>query len=153
MPILAEDLGVITPDVDSLREAIEAPGMLVLQFAWGGGSKNLYLPHNHYENSFVYPGMLGSVVVVTHVRNPMITGTHDNETTVGWWEDTATPLIKKHVMQYLNVGGKAEDVDIAWLFIQVRRGGQTLEPPADNNNNNRWRVGRWARRRCFRCRM
>lgn len=56
MPILAEDLGVITPDVDSLREAIEAPGMLVLQFAWGGDAKNLYLPHNHYENAFVYPG-------------------------------------------------------------------------------------------------
>lgn len=56
VPILAEDLGVITPDVDSLREAIGAPGMVVLQFAWGGDAKNLYLPHNHYENAFVYPG-------------------------------------------------------------------------------------------------
>lgn len=46
-------------------------------------------------------------------------GTHDNETTVGWWKDTATAAIKMHVMEYLNVGGKAADVDIAWLFIQV----------------------------------
>lgn len=70
--IMAEDLGVITPDVTALRRAIDAPGMVVLQFAWGGGYDNTHLPHNHYANSFVYPG------------------THDNETTVGWWQDSAT---------------------------------------------------------------
>ncbi len=57
---MAEDLGVITPDVHVLREAIGAPGMVVLQFAWGGGYANTHLPHNHYENSVVYPGMLPS---------------------------------------------------------------------------------------------
>ena len=56
VPIVAEDLGVITPDVHRLREAIGAPGMVVLQFAWGGGFANTHLPHNHYENSVVYPG-------------------------------------------------------------------------------------------------
>lgn len=56
VPIVAEDLGVITPDVHVLREAIGAPGMVVLQFAWGGGYANTHLPHNHYENSVVYPG-------------------------------------------------------------------------------------------------
>ena len=70
--IMAEDLGVITPDVKELRRSIEAPGMVVLQFAWGGGPDNTHLPHNHYANSFAYPG------------------THDNETTVGWYKDSAT---------------------------------------------------------------
>lgn len=70
--IMAEDLGVITTDVKELRVQIGAPGMVVLQFAWGGGSDNTHLPHNHYANSFVYPG------------------THDNETSVGWYVDSAT---------------------------------------------------------------
>ena len=56
IPIMAEDLGVITPDVTALRKAIGAPGMCVLQFAWGGGPANTHLPHNVYENCFVYPG-------------------------------------------------------------------------------------------------
>lgn len=57
VPIIAEDLGVITPDVHELRESIGAPGMVVLQFAWGSGSANTHLPHNHYENSVCYPGI------------------------------------------------------------------------------------------------
>ena len=56
MNIMAEDLGVITPDVVKLREDIEAPGMLVLQFAFDGNPKNPHLPHNHYSNCFIYPG-------------------------------------------------------------------------------------------------
>lgn len=56
MPIIAEDLGVITPDVVQLRQDIGAPGMAVLQFAWGSGGANTHLPHNHYENCVVYPG-------------------------------------------------------------------------------------------------
>ncbi|KAF5835101.1 glycoside hydrolase superfamily [Dunaliella salina] len=69
VPILAEDLGVITADVVQLREAIGAPGMVVLQFAWGGGPGNVHLPHMHYDNSYCYPG------------------THDNETCTGWFKD------------------------------------------------------------------
>jgi len=54
--IIAEDLGVITTDVNELRKAIGAPGMVVLQFAWGSGATNTHIPHNHYENSVCYPG-------------------------------------------------------------------------------------------------
>jgi 4-alpha-glucanotransferase len=67
LPIIAEDLGVITPDVVSLRKKFAFPGMRILQFAFGGGSGNAYLPHNHDVDSVVY------------------TGTHDNDTTQGWW--------------------------------------------------------------------
>lgn len=56
VPIIAEDLGIITPDVVELRKNIGAPGMVVLQFAWGSGPDNVHLPHNHYENSVCYPG-------------------------------------------------------------------------------------------------
>ena len=56
VPIIAEDLGVITADVNELRKAIGAPGMVVLQFAWGSGATNTHLPHNHYENCVCYPG-------------------------------------------------------------------------------------------------
>ena len=75
-PIVAEDLGVITEDVVNLREAIEAPGMVVLQFAWDDESRSPHLLHNHYENSFCYPG------------------THDNQTSQGWFDsqDDATKL-------------------------------------------------------------
>ena len=62
VPIIAEDLGVITPDVHELRETIGAPGMVVLQFAWGSGATNTHLPHNHYENSVCYPGRSSSHV-------------------------------------------------------------------------------------------
>ncbi len=66
IPILAEDLGIITPEVDALRDACEFPGMRILQFAFGDTAKNPYLPHNYVRNCAVY------------------TGTHDNDTTVGW---------------------------------------------------------------------
>ncbi len=69
LPIIAEDLGVITPDVEKLRDDFNFPGMAVLQFAFGGGdfSVNDFLPSNLKENQVVY------------------TGTHDNDTTRGWW--------------------------------------------------------------------
>jgi 4-alpha-glucanotransferase len=68
LPLVAEDLGVITNEVIELRTSNHLPGMLVLQFAFDGDPNNLYLPHNHYHNAIVY------------------TGTHDNDTTVGWFE-------------------------------------------------------------------
>lgn len=64
--LVAEDLGIITPEVDALRQAFQLPGMKILQFAFGGDHDNPYLPHRHELNSVVY------------------TGTHDNDTTVGW---------------------------------------------------------------------
>ncbi len=65
--LVAEDLGVITPDVDRLRRAAGLPGMKVLQFAFDGDPDNLHLPSHHEVHSVVY------------------TGTHDNDTTLGWW--------------------------------------------------------------------
>jgi 4-alpha-glucanotransferase len=68
LPILAEDLGVITPEVEELRDYFEFPGMKVLQFAFGSDPGNPFLPFNFPRNCVVY------------------TGTHDNDTTVGWYE-------------------------------------------------------------------
>jgi 4-alpha-glucanotransferase len=70
--------------------------MVVLQFAWGGGTNNVHLPHMHYENSFCY------------------VGTHDNETAVGWFADSANAQDKKYLKAYLGSDGK----DIAWDFIK-----------------------------------
>jgi 4-alpha-glucanotransferase len=67
LPVIAEDLGVITPDVEELRDGFGFPGMRILQFAFGGDAKNHDLPHNYNTNCVAY------------------TGTHDNDTTVGWW--------------------------------------------------------------------
>ncbi|MDH3999355.1 MAG: 4-alpha-glucanotransferase, partial [Desulfuromonadales bacterium] len=66
-PIIAEDLGIITPEVEALRDRFDFPGMKILQFAFDSGPDNPYLPRNHTTNSVVY------------------TGTHDNNTTLGWW--------------------------------------------------------------------
>ncbi|EFN57034.1 hypothetical protein CHLNCDRAFT_21506 [Chlorella variabilis] len=96
VPILAEDLGVITPDVVALRQAIGAPGMVVLQFAWGGGPTNTHLMHNIYENCFVYPG------------------THDNQTAVGWWKHGAQPEEKALIRRYTGM----TDDDVAYCFIR-----------------------------------
>ena len=68
LPVVAEDLGVITKPVVRLRRELGFPGMVVLQFAFGGGPKSPHLPENHDEESVVY------------------TGTHDNDTSRGWWE-------------------------------------------------------------------
>jgi 4-alpha-glucanotransferase len=67
LPFIAEDLGVITPAVEQLRDAFQLPGMRILQFGFGGGPENPFLPHNYVRNAVAY------------------TGTHDNDTTVGWF--------------------------------------------------------------------
>lgn len=67
LPVIAEDLGVITPDVEQLRDGFGFPGMRIMQFAFGGDAKNHDLPHNYIKNCVAY------------------TGTHDNDTTVGWF--------------------------------------------------------------------
>lgn len=68
VPLVAEDLGIITQEVRDLRDEFSLPGMLVLQFAFDGSPQNPYLPANHVEHAVVY------------------TGTHDNDTTMGWYE-------------------------------------------------------------------
>ena len=95
IPIIAEDLGVITPDVTALRKKFAFPGMRILQFAFGGSSDNTYLPHNHEPDSVVY------------------TGTHDNETSVGWWQ-VAPPALREHVCDVLATDGR----EIHWVLIR-----------------------------------
>jgi len=67
LPLIAEDLGLITPEVEALRDRFNLPGMRILQFAFGGAAEHRFLPHNYERNTVVY------------------TGTHDNDTTVGWF--------------------------------------------------------------------
>jgi len=71
LPVIAEDLGVITPEVDALRDEFGFPGMRVLQFGFDGELGNIHLPHNYPPNTVAY------------------TGTHDNNTSVGWFESVA----------------------------------------------------------------
>ncbi len=82
LPIIAEDLGIITPEVEKLREQFGFPGMKILQFAFDSGPDNPYLPPNHRQNSVIY------------------TGTHDNNTSLGWWNSLDTEE-KQRVRRYL----------------------------------------------------
>jgi 4-alpha-glucanotransferase len=107
LPIIAEDLGVITPDVVALREEFGFPGMRILQFGFGSDSKNIDLPHNYVPNVVAY------------------TGTHDNDTTAGWFQSVAgegstrtaaqIERERKFCMDYLNTEGE----EIHWDFIRA----------------------------------
>lgn len=94
LPIIAEDLGVITPAVEQLRDHFGFPGMKVLQFAFDSGEDNDYLPHNYPRNSAVY------------------TGTHDNDTTQGWL-DTASAADLAYAGRYLGRDPQP------WAFVQA----------------------------------
>jgi 4-alpha-glucanotransferase len=84
LPVIAEDLGIITADVKALIKKLDIPGMKVLLFAFGEDlPDNPYAPHNHIKNCLVY------------------TGTHDNNTVKGWFEREATPADKKSLVRYL----------------------------------------------------
>lgn len=96
LPIIAEDLGLITPEVRTLREACGFPGMRILQFAFGSGPTNPYLPHNMERHTVAY------------------TGTHDNATTVDWWAN-ATALEKTSARDYL---GPCVDTEPNWTLIR-----------------------------------
>lgn len=107
MPFWAEDLGVITPDVEELRDGFGFPGMRILQFAFGGDAKNHDLPHNYINNCVAY------------------TGTHDNDTTVGWWHSQAgagstrdaSEISREHdfCVKYLATDGN----EIHWEFVRA----------------------------------
>ena len=134
LPLIAENLGIITDEVEALRERFDIPGMLILQFAFDGGPHNPYLPHNHQPNSVVY------------------TGTHDNDTTVSWFEDLAGDQ-KAHVYRYLgNPGSVMPDVlnqaalasvaRLAILPMQDVLGsgkGQRMNTPGTTQGNWSWR--------------
>lgn len=93
LPCIAEDLGVITPPVMELRDRFDFPGMRVLQFAFDGNPQNPHLPHNYPEACVVY------------------TGTHNNDTTLGWFRSlgTRTP-VRRNVLHYLGPGAKPSQI-------------------------------------------
>lgn len=93
LPIIAEDLGLITQDVLDLRDKFNLPGMRILQFAFGDGEGNHFLPHHYVENTVAY------------------TGTHDNDTTLGWWS-TAPEHVKTYALQYLRSDGHEIHLDM-----------------------------------------
>jgi 4-alpha-glucanotransferase len=97
LPIIAEDLGLITPEVEELRDRFEFPGMKILQFAFGGGPDNPYLPFNYPRNCVAY------------------TGTHDNDTTLGWFNQLSEQE-KESITQYL---GHLSPEGVHWDFIRL----------------------------------
>ena len=137
LPIVAEDLGSITPDVELLRDRFSFPGMKILQFAFGSGPNNPYLPHNHVRSSVVY------------------TGTHDNDTTLGWFTSLSAQE-KKLVLHYLDRPAES----IVWDLIRTALASvadtcilplqDLLELPGDSRmnfpgtayGNWSWRVGK-----------
>ena len=96
LPILAEDLGVITPDVEAMREQFNLPGMKVLLFAFSVDPANPFLPHHYPANCVVY------------------TGTHDNDTSLGWFQK-ASPDEQRFLRRYLNIRGES----VSWEIIRT----------------------------------
>jgi len=107
VPIIAEDLGVITPEVEALRDDFGFPGMRILQFGFSSDTKNIDLPHNYHKKVVVY------------------TGTHDNDTAVGWFGSVAGEGSTRDAQQiererefcrkYLNTDGE----EIHWAFVRA----------------------------------
>jgi 4-alpha-glucanotransferase len=98
LPIMAEDLGEIDQNVIDLRDHFQFPGMNILHFAFGSDSQNPYLPFNINHNSVVY------------------TGTHDNNTTVGWYYDNTSEYGQKHLSEYI---GAHSSHGVAWDLIRL----------------------------------
>jgi 4-alpha-glucanotransferase len=99
LPFVAEDLGLITPEVDELREHFEMPGMRILQFGFSDRGAHLYLPHRYVPNTVAY------------------TGTHDNNTTLGWWRQDVSELERDNAQTYLQ--RIEHDGDIVWAMIRA----------------------------------
>jgi len=111
LPFLAEDLGDINKGVRSLRDKIGLPGMAVLQFAFDGSPKNLYLPHNLKQEVVLY------------------TGTHDNDTSSGWYE-SAPESTRSFFRNYLSVDGSTPGWDM--LRYAYRTVSQLVVTPAQD---------------------
>jgi 4-alpha-glucanotransferase len=144
LPFVAEDLGLITPEVDELRERFGMPGMRILQFGFGDRASHLYLPHKFVPNTVVY------------------TGTHDNNTTLGWWKDGISAEERANVLTYL--GGMEEEKKIVWAMIRAAAGSVAnlcivplqdvlglgsearMNTPAAGEGNWSWRFNRDALR-------
>ncbi|MFT6818834.1 MAG: 4-alpha-glucanotransferase [Myxococcota bacterium] len=136
VPVIAEDLGVITPDVSELRDAFGLPGMAIAQFAYTDNSdaSQPYLPHNHRASLVVYPG------------------THDNDTVVGWYA-SADERTRDHVRRYLAVSGNdiagdilrsvyrsvADTCIVALQDVLALGGGARMNRPGTSYGNWQWR--------------
>lgn len=139
LPIIAEDLGFITPPVEKLRDQLKIPGMKVLQFAFDFNHKNLYLPHNYTTTNCV-----------------VYTGTHDNTTTNGWfYEQNIDEKTRGYVMKYLGLNHRDE---FHWQLIGLAlssianlaifpiqdilgyAGKFRMNTPGKTDNNWRWKL-------------
>ncbi len=136
LPFFAEDLGYITPDVQELRRRLQIPGMAVLQFGFGDVGAHMYLPQQLTTDTVVY------------------TGTHDNDTLVGWWNSGATPAERRNAEAYF---GRADD-GMHWSFVRAAQGSVAslsvvplqdviglgsearMNTPSLNGGNWRWRL-------------
>ncbi len=134
LPLVAENLGTITPEVEALRKKFSLPGMLVLQFAFDGGPRNLYLPHNHDADNVIY------------------TGTHDNDTTLAWFESLEVSR-QAYVYEYLGQPREA----MPWALMRAAMAsvaalavvpmqdvlglgrGHRMNTPGTTQGNWRWR--------------
>lgn len=139
LPLVAEDLGIITPDVIALRDRFEFPGMKILQFAFDSGADNPYLPHNLPPNSVIY------------------SGTHDNDTTLGWWRATDAGT-KRRIIDYLRNPCR----DMPWPFLETAMASvaklavapmqdllslpssERMNTPGTSNGNWQWRMRKGA---------
>ena len=134
LPIVAEDLGIITAEVDALRMAYDFPGMKILQFAFDGGEDNPYLPDNHERLSVVY------------------TGTHDNDTTLGWYhslDETMRERFEKYAVQYpgempwplveMAMNSKATLAVLPMQDILSLGSDNRMNTPGTTANNWQWR--------------
>lgn len=146
LPLWAEDLGVMTAEVESLRDSFELPGMRILQYAFGGDARNRDLPHNYVPNCVVY------------------TGTHDNDTVLGWWqsmggnasagEEGKRSPQQNFCLEYLNADGSEINWDLlraAWSSVAdtaivpmqdlLGLGSEArMNLPASDSGNWQWRI-------------
>ena len=138
MPLVAEDLGIISDEVIRLRKDFRLPGMAVLQFAWDGSADNPFLPHNHTEDMIAY------------------TGTHDNDTTLGWWQG-CTEDTRHLVRSYFHIDGqsivrdmissvmhcRADQAIIPMQDVMELDGSARMNEPGNPDGNWGWRF-RWT---------
>jgi 4-alpha-glucanotransferase len=134
LPVIAEDLGSITPDVLELRDAFQLPGMRILQFAFAENAGHAYLPHNFDVNTVAYAG------------------THDNDTSIGWWNN-ASARERAFAQHYLGTDGgsiqwsliRALSVSVARLVIYPMQdvlgldGRYRMNVPGVHDGNWEWR--------------
>ncbi|MBI9048325.1 MAG: 4-alpha-glucanotransferase [Anaerolineaceae bacterium] len=140
LPFIAEDLGVITPDVIELRDAYHLPGMRIFQFGFGVMEENIHKPSTYIENCVAY------------------TGTHDNETTLGWYK-LQSEEVKQQVLSYLDIEESADLVHQCIRSLWSSEASLTISPLQDflqldntarmnlpgtvGGTNWRWKLRNW----------